>query len=1535
MTLDELVTELRQREIHLYLQGGRLRYRGPTGALTPTLRSALQAAREELISRLGGTECRNASGIAPASRSGPLPLSFAQQRLWFLDQLDPGNTIYLMPTALRVTGPLDVQILERSFNELVRRHESLRTTFSVVDGEPVQVIAPEIDLSLPIVDLRDRPEQTEERLRRLATDEARKPFDLSRGPLLRAALSRLPDEEDQPAYLLLMTLHHIISDDWSMALFFKELAAVYEAYCAGRPSPLPPMSLQYADFALWQRRWLQGAALEEQLSYWRRQLDPLPPALSLPTDRPRPAAQTYAGGTHRFRLASEWIRPLQTLSRREGATLFMTLLAAFQVLLHRYGGDRDLYIGTPIANRNRVEIEGIIGFFVNTLVLRTDLSGNPSFVELLKRVRKVCLGAQAHQDLPFERLVEELRPERDMSRNPLFQVMFVLHSVYFEEPRIPGLGIASVQGIRKTAAFDLTLHMAEVGGEMEGWFEYNTDLFEEATLRRMEAHFRNLLSDIVSRPEARIGDLSVLGEAERRRLLTEWNATRTTFRRDISLHGLFQEQVEKTPDAAAVVFEERQITYEEINRRANQLAHLLQRLGTGPEMIVGLCVERSIEMVVGILAILKAGGAYLPIDPSYPKERITFMLEDTQVPLLLTQARLRESLPELQATVICIDSETERISEAVENPKCRAVPENLAYVIYTSGSTGRPKGVAVTHANAVHSTFARIAYYGNAIPRFLLLSSFAFDSSVAGLFGTLCCGGRLILPAEGSQSDLSVLAGIIQRHAVSHLLCIPSLWGLLLEQAGPEALGSLKAVIVAGEPCSIGLAREHRKILPDAAFFNEYGPTEATVWCSVYEVRAEEDHPAIPIGRPIAHTQLYILDEYLQPLPEKVAGEIYVGGAGLARGYLNRSDRTAERFIPDPFGDTPGERLYRTGDRARFLRDGKIEFLGRIDDQVKIRGYRVELGEVEAALGRHPAVAEAAVIAREDAPGAKHLAAYLVPHAGADLDLDLDDLRSFLRRNLADYMIPSAFVVLDSIPRTPNGKTDRKGLPAPRLCDGPAGSYLAPRTETEARLADLWKEVLGLDRVGVRYNFFELGGHSLLAARLLFRIREVFKIDLPLRSLFQNTTVEAQAKRIEEGSLSVPGRDPSTVDLKAEAVLDPAIVPPETAAGIEAGPMAILLTGATGFLGAFLLHELIRQTRARIYCLVRARSLPEASEKIRRTLERYSLREPSFNSRIDYVCGDLSLPRLGLSEERFQELARRIDVIYHNGALVNFVQPYSLLKTANVLGTREVLRLACTDRIKAVHYISTLSVLGEGISPDPLGFSEEDFPDPDSGLTDGYSQSKWVAEKLMRIARDRGLPVTLYRPSTVTGHSRTGVWNTDDFFCRLIKGCILAGKVPEEARPLDMVPVDYVSRAIVALSLKSASSGQTYHLNNPDSPSTSNLVDWMNRFGYSVEPVPYARWREEVCRAARDSPDHPLLPLLPLFEAEGEAEQGGASGSQAQRFDCRKTREALLRSGVVPPTVDRDLWFVYFSYFVKSGYLPAARTRGVNHGATE
>lgn len=1533
MTLDELVTELRQREIHLYLQEGSLRYRGPTGALTPELRSALQAVKEEITARLVHAQGQSAPAIEPLSRSGPTPVSFAQQRLWFLDQLDPGNTIYLMPTALRVTGPLDVPLLERSFNDLVRRHEALRTTFEAIDGEPVQVIAPELKLPLPIVDLRDRPEGSEEEVRRLATQEAQKPFDLSRGPLLRISLFLLPAQEGNPAHLLLVTMHHIVSDDWSMALFFKEWVILYEAYCAGRPSPLAPMSIQYADFALWQRRWLQGPALEEQLSYWRRQLDRLPPSLNLPTDRPRPAVQTYAGGVHRFRVASELTRQLLALSRKEGVTLFMTLLAAFKVLLHRYGGDRDLSVGTPIANRNRVEIEGLIGFFVNTLVLRTDLSGNPSFVELLKRVRKVCLGAQAYQDLPFEKLVEELHPARDMSHNPLFQVMFVLHSVYFEEPRIPGLGIANVQGIRKTAAFDLTLHMAEVGGEMEGWFEYNADLFEEATLCRMEAHFRNLLSDIVSRPEARIGDLSVLGEAERRRLLTEWNATRTTFRRDISLHGLFQEQVEKTPDAAAVVFEERQITYGELNRRANQLAHLLQRLGAGPEMIVGLCVERSIEMVVGILAILKAGGAYLPIDPSYPKERIAFMLEDAQAPLLLTQARLRESLPELQATVICIDSETERISEAAENPKFRTVPENLAYVIYTSGSTGRPKGVAVTHANAVHSTLARIAYYGNTIPRFLLLSSFAFDSSIAGLFGTLCCGGRLILSAEGSQSDLSVLAGIIQRHAVSHLLCIPSLWGLLLEQAGPEALGSLKAVIVAGEPCSIGLAREHRKILPDAAFFNEYGPTEATVWCSVYEVRAEEDHPVIPIGRPIAHTQLYILDEYLQPLPEKVAGEIYVGGAGLVRGYLDRPDRTAERFIPDPFGDAPGARLYRTGDRARFLRDGKIEFLGRIDDQVKIRGYRVEPGEVEAAFGQHPAVAEVAVVAREDAPGAKRLAAYLVLHAGAELDLE--DLRSFLRRNLADYMIPSAFVVLDSMPRTPNGKIDRKGLPVPRLCDGPAGSYLAPRTETEARLADLWKEALGLDRVGVRHNFFELGGHSLLAARLLFRIREVFKVDLPLRSLFQNTTVEAQAKRIEEGSLPVPGRDPSTVDLKAEAVLERAIVPPETAAGIGAGPVAILLTGATGFLGAFLLHELILQTRAKIYCLVRARSLPEAAEKLRRTLERYSLREPSFNSRIDYVCGDLSLPRLGLPEERFQELGRWIDLIYHNGALVNFVQPYTFLKAANVLGTQEVLRLACTDRIKAVHYISTLSVFGEGISPDPLGFSEEDFPDPDSGLTDGYSQSKWVAEKLMRIARGRGLPVTLYRPSTVTGHSRTGVWNTDDFFCRLIKGCILAGKAPEEARPLDMVPVDYVSRAIVALSLKSGSSGQTYHLNNPDSPSTSNLVDWMNRFGYAVEPVPYTRWREETFRAARDSPDHPLLPLLPLFEAEGEAEQGGASGSQAQRFDCRKTREALLGSGVVPPSVDRDLWDVYFSYFVKSGYLPAARTREVNHGATE
>ncbi len=1050
------------------------------------------------------------SPIEPVTRNQELPLSFAQQRLWFLDQLEPYSPLYNIPAATRFSGPLDIAALEWSLNEIVRRHESLRTTFQTIDGRPAQVISPELTLTLPVMDLASLPAvEREAEALRLATDEARQPFDLAHGPLMRTTLLRLDEQE----YVILLTMHHIVSDGWSMGVFVQEMVALYSAFVAGKSSPLPELAIQYADFAHWQRQWLQGQALEAQLAYWEQQLAGLAPLLELPFDRPRPVIQSFNGNTLSFTLPQRLSKALKALSQHEGVTLFMTLLAAFQTLLSRYTSQEDICVGTPIANRNRAEIEGLIGFFVNTLVLRTDLSGGPSFRELLKRVRQVTLDAYAHQDLPFEMLVDALQPKRDMSYSPLFQVMFVLQNVPMQNLELPGLTLGPVEADSKIAKFDLTLSMLEDAGGLSGSFEYNVDLFDAATIQRMAGHLQRLLEGIVADPDQSITNLPLLTGAEHRQLLVEWNDTDTEYPHDQCAHQLFETQVRRAPDAIAVMFEEERLTYAELDRRTNQLARHLQKLGVQPDTLVGICMERSIEMIVGLLGVLKAGGAYVPMDPDYPQERLTFVLEDTQMRVVLTQQRLTSSLPKHGIKVVCLDTDWDIIAqECGENPVSNVTPENLAYVIYTSGSTGKPKGVLITHQNLVHSTYARMVCHPTPISRFLLLSSFAFDSSVPGLFGTLCEGGMLVLPPQGGEQDLLHLIDLIARHRITDTVCLPALYGLLLAQAQPERMASLRRVIWGGETPLHEIVEHHRQMLPETALFNEYGPTEGTVWCSVYEIRLDEPGTCVPIGRSIANTQIYLLDSHLQPVPVGVPGELHIGGTGVARGYLNRPELTAAKFIPNPFSSAPEARLYKTGDLARYLPDGNIEFLGRIDQQVKVRGFRIELGEIETALGQHPALQEVAVLARDDTPGDKHLVAYLVPRQ--EPAPSIAELRSFVRARLPEYMVPSAFVVLKEMPLMPNGKIDRRALPAPEQTRPELeNAYVAPRTRAEEILAGIWAQVLGVERVGIRDSFFELGGDSILSIQVIARANQQ-GLRLTPKQLFQSPTVEGLAAAV-------------------------------------------------------------------------------------------------------------------------------------------------------------------------------------------------------------------------------------------------------------------------------------------------------------------------------------------------------------------------------------------------------------------------------------
>ena len=1023
------------------------------------------------------------------------PLSFAQERLWFIDQLDPGNSSYNISSALQLEGQLNITALERAIQEIQQRHEVLRTSFKVIDAVPFQVIASAATLTLPVLELKGMASEEQfVKVQRHISSDARKPFNLSTDSLLRVNLLKLAEH----SHVLQITVHHIIADVWSIGIFIQELTALYKAFCQGKLSPLPELPIQYADFSEWQRQWLSGKVLESQLNYWKQQLAGAPPLLELPTDRPRPPVQTFRGSSERFQFNASLTEQIRSLSQQSGATLFMTLLAAFALLLSRYSHQKDIIVGSSIANRNRQDIETLIGFFVNTLVLRIDLQSNPTFWELLQQVRQTTLDAYDQQDLPFEQLVEALQPKRSLSHHPLFQVMFVLQNAPIETLELPGLTLTPLQPEHTIAKFDLTLTIQEIESKLVGTWEYNSDLFEAETIRRMIRHFQTLCEAIANNPEQPVSQLPLLTGVERHQLLVEWNQTSADYPQDKCIHQLFEEQVERSPDSIAVVFEDSTLTYQELNTRANQLAHYLQTLGVEAEVLVGICVERSLEMVIGLLGILKAGGAYVPIDPTYPGERIAYMLSDSRLPILLTQQKLVASLPEQQARVACLDADWEEISAENELPPISGVmPENLAYVIYTSGSTGKPKGVKVAHQGLCNLAQAQIQLFDVKPDSCVLqFASLSFDASISEIVMALCAGAKLCLGTSESLQPGQPLLQLLQLQRITHVTLVPSALATLPTQE----LLALQNIVVAGEPCPANLVASWAV---GRRFFNAYGPTESTVCATVGQCFKGTGAPAI--GRPIDNTQIYILDPYLQPVPIGISGELHIASVGLARGYLHHPNLTEEKFIPNPFSSQPGERLYKTGDLACYLPDGNIEFLGRIDNQVKIRGFRIELGEIEANINQHPAVRETVVVVRSDIENSQRLVAYIVLEA--EQTLAIAELRRFLESKLPNYMVPQAFVMLEALPLTPNGKVDRKALPVPeRIHPELEKAFIAPQTTVEKQLAVIWAQVLGLEKIGINDNFFELGGDSILSLQIISKAN-LAGLHLTPKQLFQHQTI--------------------------------------------------------------------------------------------------------------------------------------------------------------------------------------------------------------------------------------------------------------------------------------------------------------------------------------------------------------------------------------------------------------------------------------------
>lgn len=1533
--LDELLARLRILDIQIYLDGDRLRVNAPKGGISPELRQEMQEHKDELLAFLKETQqalVHRAPDIKKVSRALPQPLSFAQQRLWFLRQFEGPSPTYNIPLALVLLGELHVAAIERAINEVLRRHEILRTTFRLERHEPVQVIQPATPLPIIFHDLQALPEVERSRqTQALMVQEARTLFDLENGPLLKVMLIKLDAEE----HLLMMTMHHIISDGWSMELITRELASLYNAYRVRDTSPLNELNIHYVDFAVWQRHRMQGEILQEGLAFWRQQLANTSGILELPLDKPRPAVQTFNGAIEYLCLGSGLSNDLTQFSQRQGVTLFMVLIAGFAVLLHRYSGQQDFIIGSPIANRNFKEVEPLIGFFSNTLALRMDTSGDPTFLEFLRRVQSVSVDAFEHQDIPFEKLVEDLHPERDLSYSPLFQVLFTLQNAPLKW-EFNGLSVSQISLDNGTSKFDLSLSITPAETGFSGTLTYNTDLFHQDTICRMLGHLQILFESILEDPTKRISQLTLMSEEETRQVLVTWNDTRTNYPQ-LCAHELFSEQAQRTPERLAVYSDSEQLTYRELDERSNSLAHYLRGLGVGREKLVGLYMERTPGMMVALMGILKAGGAYVPLDPSYPAERLAFIIEDAQLSLIVSEQKIIQSLPsDVQQVItavdmVCVDCDWETISKKPSNymPLSGVTSSDLVYVMYTSGSTGKPKGVMIEHRSVVNFWNGAMRVILDRYPGPLKVtqnSPLLFDASVKE-WTLLLSGHSLYIVSEDIRLDGVGFLSFIRKHQLDVLRVVPSQMKVLLDVGILDDQGWVPPIILlGGEAIDSGL---WQKLLSrdDIDSYNMYGPTETTINASYCSLR---DHPSGPvIGWPIQNARYYVLDSLMQPVPIGIVGELYIGGDVVGRGYWNRPELTPQRFLNDPNRKTPGARMYRTGDLVRFLPDGLVQFLGRADNQVKVRGYRIELEEIEKVLLAYQGVKDAAVIAREDTPGDVRLVAYFV--ASQPLDHGASELYAYLSGKLPHFMLPTAYVRMEKIPRMPHGKIDRRALPLPdKEMVYHTKAYTAPRNPAEEVLARIWGDVLGIARVGVFDNFFEIGGHSLLVTQLLLKIRDVFQVDLPLRQLFENSTIAGLADYLavfQKAGGKVSGDGGPSLDLEVEAQLDEQIqsntnIQDRSVPGAHTG--SVLLTGATGFVGSNLLADLLQNTSSTVRCLMRGSDATAAGARLQAELIEQDLWKPEYAARIQVIPGDLEQPLFGLGESEFYQLASTTDMIFHAGAWVNFVAPYETLKRANVQGTVDILRLATTAHQIPIHYMSTLSVFH------PESYAHEQVIDEltelrhGNNLVAGYPQSKYVADRMMLQAGARGVPVSIYRFGTVVAHTQSGFWSRDAYIPRFIKGCIQLGAYPDLNQTWRLLPVDYIARAIVLLATKPVTSqsempgAQIRHIVAPQQIEMQRLMDWMRNFGYNLQTWSYFEWLDALVQTSQDSTQNALYPLIPLFLLRGVSDI-----EQNLQFDDQKTRAAIESGGLASPQINQ-LWLSKaIQYFRKVDFLPA------------
>lgn len=1488
------------------------------GALDERLARLTPAQRELLQRKLAGagkqqTLAEAVAAIGPFECGVPFAQSPAQQRMWFYERLQPGTGAYNIYYNYRLCGQLDFAALQAAFEGVIARQASLRTSFSEQAGKPVQTVAAHVPFTIRQVDLSMLDFATREsRVRAMVETETALPIDLGIAPLMRATVVRLADDE----HVLIAVVHHIVADGWSGDVMFHELKHLYNARIDRVAAALPPLALQLPDILRWQAAPEQQKRIERQLAFWQQALAGTTGILELPTDHPRAATLPPAGASHAFSLPAPLMARLNALARSENATLFMVMLAAFQTLLARYSGQDDVVVGTPMANRGQAEFAPLIGMFVNSLPLRGDLSGDPSFRVLLGRTRAHFIDALSNADAPLERIVDTLKLERVPGRTSLFQVMFAMqaNAPGQDGDKFRHLDSSVFQTAVNTARFEITLSLNETADGMDAMLDYSTALFEPATMARLAGQLETLLEAILAAPDLPLGQLALLDKAQQLQLLALGDGGAPRAVAEATLFQLLASQAQRTPDAVAIAAPGVALTYRQLVGAANGVAARLLTMGARPETRVALLADRSADALVGLLGILAAGAAYVPLDPSYPDERLGFVLADADVLALVAPPALADRASTVAGARAVLSTVQPQVADL---PPAPVGADHAAYVIYTSGSTGQPKGVTITHRNAMNLVQGFLARHDFAGQRLLMIPPLQFDASVGDIFPALACGATLVLHAAPNELGPIELEHYCATHQVTAIDAPAALlrrWtdGFALDTRDQAILPGLRLMMFGGEAVPLELVRRFARLTGNRVVMtNHYGPTEASVCATILSTvdGAGLEGPELPIGRPLPGVQLYVLDQHLQLAPRGVVGELCIGGAGVARGYLNAPELSAERFVADPYCGDPAARIYRTGDLVRWNADGTLHFLGRRDHQVKLRGFRIELGEVETAIASFPGVHAAVASVSEIRPGDRRLVAFFV----ANDDIRAADLRAFLAARLPDAMLPAILERIAALPLTSNGKVDRRALPQPSMDDVLARELTAPASATERRMLAVWRELLGREEISCDDEFFSIGGDSLLTLPLVFKLGAEFNVNVPLASVFAAPTVIALSRVVDD---LLAGVETAELDLAALVVLPPEISPANCAAlrTPRAAPRSILVTGATGFLGAYLLRDLLDATCAEMLCLVRARDAAEGLRRVKANMETYGLWHAADAARIVALPGDLAEPALGLGQAGFAALARRADLIFHNGGQVNFLAPYQTMAAANVAGTVEVLRLATMEHLKQVHMVSTLGVYA---TADYLGHTvRESDPAPlPGGQHGGYNQSKWVGEQMALAARARGVPVAIYRPARITGDSRNGCSNLADYFNSWVKGCVQLGMVPREGdETFDMAPVDYVSAGIVRLALGAGDENGNFHFLNPHRMPVVDLIATLREHGLDFVEADYATWRRALLDAVAVSRDNALSSFAAMYPENPDMREPD--------FDCSATEQALAACGIACPPADRALFGTYIGFMLSRGFLP-------------